>query len=47
MSLLKKTVKVGRKEINAEIMYLRLLAVNARKQVSLNQAMSFENSPVL
>ena len=35
MIQMKKTVKVGKKEIkiNLEIMYLRLLAVNARKQV--------------
>lgn len=32
--------------MNAEIMYLRLLAINAKKQVPLERVSSLENSPV-
>ena len=43
-----KTVKVKQKNvaINGEIMYLRLLAMNATKKVPLKRVMEFENSPV-
>lgn len=48
MSELNKTVKVHNKNIslNGEVMYLRLLAVNAMKKVPLQRVLSFENSPV-
>ena len=48
MAQMNKRVKVGKKTIsvNAETMYLRLLAINAKKQVSLQRAMAFENSPI-
>lgn len=48
MSEMRQKVKVRNKNIsiNAEIMYLRLLAVNSKKKVSLKRTMSFENAPV-
>ena len=41
-------VKVKHKDvtIDGEVMYLRLLAVNANKKVPLKRVLSFENSPV-
>ena len=47
MTKLRKSVKVKSKDVlmDGEIMYLRLLAVNAHKKVSLERVMSFENSP--
>lgn len=47
-SEMKKTVRVHTKDIslNAEVMYLRLLAVNAVKQVPLQRVMSFGKAPV-
>ena len=48
MTDMQRKVKVQHKDvaINGEVMYLRLLAVNANKKVSLKQVLSFENSPV-
>ena len=42
-----KTVKVHSKQIHitGEMMYLRLLAVNAHKKVPLDRVMSSENLP--
>ena len=42
-----KTVKVKSKEVimEGEIMYLRLLAVNSKKQVPLERVLAFENTP--
>ena len=43
-----KTAKLAAKQVymNAEVMYLRLLAINATKKVPLLRVLSFENSPV-
>lgn len=48
MTDMKKSVKVKAKNVsmNGEVMYLRLLAVNALKKVPLKRVMSFENAPV-
>ena len=48
MANMRKTVKVKQKTIfiNGEIMYLRLLAINATKMVPLQRVMAFENAPV-
>ena len=48
MASMKKQVKVKHKQVtmSAEIMYLRLLAMNAVKQVPLARVMAFENAPV-
>ena len=42
-----KTTKLAAKQVsmNAEVMYLRLLAINASKKVPLLRVLSFENSP--
>ena len=47
MSDMNKSVKVHNKNVslNGEVMYLRLLAVNALKKVPLHRVLSFENSP--
>ena len=48
MTEMKKTVTVKDKRvtINGEVMYLRLMSVNARKKMPLTRVMSFENAPV-
>jgi hypothetical protein len=48
MTDMKKTVKISNKDVSfdGEMMYLRLLAVNAQKRVPIQRVMSFENSPV-
>ena len=48
MSVLQKRVSVQARSvrINAEIMYMRLLAFNAKKQVPLQRVMPYENAPV-
>ena len=42
-----KTTKLATKQVsmNAEVMYLRLLAINASKKVPLMRVLSFENCP--
>ena len=48
MSLMKQTVRVKTKDLSmdAEVMYIRLLAMNTHKRVPLKRVMAFENSPV-
>lgn len=48
MSDMVKTTKVGKKDIkmNAQVMYLRLLAINAMKKVPIERVLSYENSPI-
>ena len=48
MADMKKAVRVHAKNVtlSGEVMYLRLLAVNALKKVPLQRVFSFENSPV-
>jgi hypothetical protein len=48
MTDMQRKVKVHHKDvtINGEVMYLRLLAVNAKKKVPLKRVLSFENAPV-
>ena len=48
MGEMKKSVKVRAKNVsmNGEVMYLRLLALNALKKVPLRRVLSFENAPV-
>ena len=48
MSDMRRKVKVHHKDvtIDGEVMYLRLLAVNATKKVPLKRLLSFENAPV-
>lgn len=48
MTEMHKTVKLKAKSINmaGEIMYLRLLAINAVKRVPLQRVLAFENAPV-
>ena len=48
MSDMNKTVKVRSKTLSVpgEVMYLRLLALNAKKKVPLERVLSFKNSPV-
>ena len=48
MSDMVKTTKVGKKDIkmNAEVMYLRLQAINALKKVPINRVLSYVNSPI-
>jgi hypothetical protein len=43
-----KTVKLKGRDVamDGEVMYLRLMAVNAKKKVCLERVMSFENAPV-
>ena len=43
-----KTTKVCKKDIkmNAQVMYLRLLAINAMKKVPIVPVLSYENSPI-
>ena len=48
MTDMKKKVKVKNKEVcmNGEVMYLRLLAINASKKVPMTRVMAYENTPV-
>ena len=48
MTDIRRKLKVHHKDvtIDGEVMYLRLLAVNARKNVPLKRVLSFENAPV-
>ena len=48
MTDIRRKLKVHHKDvtIDGEVMYLRLLAVNARKKVPLKCVLSFENAPV-
>jgi len=48
MSDMKKRITIGSKTlaVNSEMMYLRLMALNAKKKVPLDRVMSYENSPV-
>ena len=48
MSDMVETTKVGKKNIkmNTEVMYLRLLAINAMKKVPIERVLSYENSSI-
>ena len=48
MSDMKKTVRIKKKnvQIEGEVMYLRLLAINGIKKVPPERVLAFENSPV-
>ena len=48
MGTMNKSVRIRSKDVclDADTMYLRLLGLNARKQLSLRRLMPFENSPV-
>ena len=48
MADMRRKVKVRHKDVttDGEVMYLRLLAVKARKKVPLKRVLSFENAPV-
>ena len=48
MAVMSKPVKVDKRQVqmNADLMYFRLLAINAKKNVPLKRVMSFENAPV-
>lgn len=48
MSDMQKTARINTKNVsmNGEVMYLRLMAVNAKKKVPLQRVMSYNNYPV-